>query len=112
MFHDETPSPRAPLISLPRSTTLVEVGKRFGLGFGFGFGFGFGLGLGLGYAYCSYPNHVQWLAAFDAARHVRVFSLDSFQLTATVPCLSSPPTAIGFSPSSDILAIASANKQA
>ena len=54
----------------------------------------------------------QWLAAFDAARHVRVFSLDSFQLTATVPCLSSPPTAIGFSPSSDILAIASANKQA
>ena len=54
----------------------------------------------------------QWLAAFDAARHVRVFSLDSFQLTATVPCLSSPPTAIGFSPSSDMLAIASANKQA
>ena len=27
----------------------------------------------------------QWLAAFDAARHVRVFSLDSFQVRVRVP---------------------------
>ena len=53
----------------------------------------------------------QWLATADAARFVRLFSLDSLALSATVPPLASPPTAIAFSPRSDVLAIASANKQ-